>query len=73
MKIAYKKQNIWGFEYNIEGLSGFATLYTHTNDCDKSLTLYKYIDIEHDIQGGGFYDIRDAKRDFKNKIKELTK
>lgn len=71
MGLTYTKRDFYGFDYCIEDLCGHATLYTYTSDYDKSHTLHKYIDIEHGIQGGGFYDIRDAKKDFKNKIIEL--
>jgi hypothetical protein len=72
MQIKYERQWVWGFEYDIDGLTGFATLYTHSNGIDNNV-LHKYIDIEHGIQGGGYYDRLDAKKDFKNKIKELAK
>ena len=72
MKLTFERQYIWGFEYDIDGLTGFATLFTHSNGIDKNI-LYKYIDIEHNIQGSGYYDRREAKTDFKRKIKELTR
>lgn len=66
----YKKVDILGFEYEIEDLVGYATLFICANPFDQN-KLFKYIDIEHEIEGGGYFLLKDAKRSFKEKLKEL--
>ena len=68
MHITYVKRDYYGFDYCIGELCGHATLYTYTSEYDRNRTLHKYIDDEHHIQGGGFYDVKDAKKDFKRTI-----
>lgn len=73
MGIVYKKVNYWGFDYNIEELSGQATLYIYSNKYDRKNPLYKYIDEEHGVAGGGYYSRAKAEKSFKEKIQELQK
>lgn len=69
--LKYEKVDLMGFDFNIEDLFGHATLFIHSNNCDKNC-LYKYIDTEHDISGGGYYSRAEAEKSFRNKIKELA-
>ena len=69
--LTFTKVDYMGFDFEIEDLFGHATLFIHSNGFDNN-TLYKYIDEEHGIKGGGYYSQREAKKDFKNKIKDLV-
>lgn len=70
--LKFQEQQIYGFDYEIEELAGHATCFTHSNGIDNNV-LYKYIDKEHDVIGGGYYDLFEARRDFKKKIAQLQK
>lgn len=69
--IKYKRLEVLGFDYEINEVCGHAVCYIHSNGIDKNI-LYKYIDEEHEITGGGYYDQREAAKSFKSKIKALT-
>lgn len=53
------------FDFNIAGLSGTATLFKFDD-------IYKFVDLEHNITGGGYYDFFEARKMFLKKIKELA-
>lgn len=63
-----KTQYTW--QYTICDLSGAAALY----ECrtEGVPVLYKFIDEEHGITGGGWFSYADAKKNFAKKIKELA-
>lgn len=71
MALNYKKVDFWGFDFEIDELYGHATLYIYRSPYDNSC-LYKYVDEEHGISSGGYLDPKQAKKVFKNKIKELA-
>ena len=66
----YKKQELFSFVYEIEDLVGEAICYISDNGY--GLKLYKYIDEEHGVSGQGYFDIKEARKSFRNKIKELV-
>lgn len=67
----YKKVDILGFDYTIEDLFGHATLFIYSNPYENR-RLYKYIDLEHGIDGGGYFELKDAKKNFNKKLRELV-
>lgn len=69
--ITYKRLEILGFDYEISDLCGHAVCYIHSNETDNNI-LYKYIDEEHNVKGGGYFSRKEAAKSFKNKIKALA-
>ena len=67
MKYLVYERTAHQWHYTVGELSGTAQLYIHYG----ANILHKFIDEEHQIYGGGWINLNEAKRDFKNKIKEL--
>ena len=71
MSLNYKRVDFWGFDYEIEDLFGHATLYIYQSEYDNH-RLFRYIDEEHGIDGGGWFELKDAKKNFKKQIEKLV-